>query len=55
MWWGIGAGAYAAVGFTVFAFNVLSMPVTFGLALARGVLWPLAWVGLLGGTPMPMD
>lgn len=54
-WWWIGIGAYAVIAVVVFWFNATSMPVTFGLALARGLLWPLAWLGLLRGTPLPMD
>lgn len=46
---------YGVVGFVVFFLNITSMPVTFGLAVLRGALWPLLPFGLLRGEPMPMD
>ena len=46
---------YAVLVVVVFAIHT-QMPVTFGLAVLRSVLWP-AWVlfGVPHGAPLPMD
>lgn len=45
---------YVAVAFGVFAMHT-QMPVTFGLALVRSILWPIWMAGGLKGERLPMD
>lgn len=46
--------AYISTAVLVFTMHT-QMPVTFWLAVLRSVLWPLWVMGLLKGSPMPMD
>lgn len=53
------AAVLAGVFYLVIATGVFTihtqMPVTFGLAVVRAVLWPLWFAGLIKGSPLPMD
>lgn len=51
----IGCVLYAIVGGYVFLVNVNTGPVSFGLSLVRGALWPLWFAGRLEGQREPMD
>lgn len=53
--WAIVVACWFLIGVGVFWINITSMPVTFGLAVFRGLLWPIAWLPLLRGRQMPMD
>lgn len=48
-------GVYAAAATFFFFINMKIGPVTPGLALLRGALWPLWLAGGLQGRPEPMD
>ncbi len=50
-----GLMAYFLIGAIVFWINATAMPCTFPLAVFRGAVWPLAWVGIIRGRPLPMD
>lgn len=51
----IAAMIYLLGGIATFAIHT-QMPVTFGLALARSLLWPIwAALGSPAGSPLPMD
>lgn len=51
----IGAGIYILIAILVFIFNASIGPVTPGLALLRGALWPLTFMGMIPGERMRMD
>lgn len=48
------AGVYIVVALLVFIMHT-QMPVTFGLAVVRSVLWPVWMAGGLQGERLPMD
>jgi hypothetical protein len=51
----IAVAIYFAVAVIVFIFNLNIGPVTPGLALMRGLLWPFTLMGMIPGERMRMD
>jgi hypothetical protein len=49
------AVAYSVVAIAAFFVNLAIGPVTPGLALLRGALWPLWLMGRIPGERLPMD
>jgi len=51
----IAVAIYLGIAALVLIFNLSIGPVTFGLALMRGLLWPLTLMGMIPGERMRMD
>ncbi|WP_291869620.1 hypothetical protein [Bradyrhizobium sp.] len=49
------ASIYGVAAILAFFFNMSIGPVTLGLALLRGALWPLWLMGFIQGQRLPMD